>query len=120
MRNQPKYHFMKNSTYALSGLKEVLENETSFKIELILFCFLSAIIWFTPITFISKAILQGSLFIPLLIEIINSAIERTVDLVTTEYNEMAKRAKDAGSAAVLISLLFTCFIWLCVIINEID
>lgn len=116
MRNQPKYTFFKNTHYALEGLKEVFKNETSFKIELSLIILLSLFVWIIDLDFVLKAILQTSLFLPLLIEVINSAIERVVDLVTIEHHELAKRAKDAGSAAVFISILMTVFIWLMVFI----
>ena len=58
-----------------------------------------------------KLLLFVSLFFPLFAELVNSAIERTVDLVTTEYHELAKAAKDAASAAVLVSLIVTGLIW---------
>lgn len=116
MRNQPKYRLLKNTTYALAGLKEVFKNETSFKIELILFMLLTFFIWSIELDFILKTILQTSLFLPLLIELINSAIERVVDLVTIEHHELAKRAKDAGAAAVFISIIMTVIIWIMVFV----
>jgi len=51
-------------------------------------------------------------------EITNSAIERAVDLVTLEYNERAKKAKDAGAAIVLVSVIFTFLVWVAVLMSE--
>jgi diacylglycerol kinase (ATP) len=51
-------------------------------------------------------------------EVINSAIERTVDLVTLEYDERAKKAKDAAAAVVLVSAVFTFLVWTAVLMGE--
>ena len=59
-----------------------------------------------------KIILSLSLFIPLFSEIINSAIERVVDLYTAEYNELAKKAKDIGAFLVFLSFVVTIIIWI--------
>lgn len=117
MRNQPKYSFFKNPKYALEGLKEVFLNETSFRIEIFLFLVFSILIQLLALDFISMSILQISLFLTLLVEVINSSIERVVDLVTNDYHIMAKKAKDAGAAAVFISIIITILIWISVLVN---
>ena len=104
MRNQPKYHFFKNTTYALNGLKDIIKHETSFKIELILAVILIPIIVFLDLDNISKLLLFTSLMGMLIAETINSAIERVVDLVTLEFHPMAGRAKDVGSTIVFFSI----------------
>ncbi|MRJ01991.1 MAG: diacylglycerol kinase [Epsilonproteobacteria bacterium] len=116
--NKPNYHLFKNARYALEGLLEAWRRETSFKIEVILFFVLSLTFWLLPISPISKAVLQASLFIPLIAELFNSAIEALVDLVTQEYHPLAKYAKDGGAAAVLLSLFLTLSIWVAVCIFE--
>ncbi|BAF69324.1 diacylglycerol kinase [Nitratiruptor sp. SB155-2] len=118
MRNQPKYHLFKNARYALDGLIECWRSETSFKIEVILFFLFSITFWLLPIALLSKTILQTSLFIPLITELLNSAIERVVDLVSPNHHPLAKAAKDAGAAAVLLSLFLTVGIWVTVAIFE--
>ena len=118
MRNQPKYTIINNTKYALNGLKDIYKHETSFRLEIFIIIFLSIVLWFFPFSFTNKALLQISLFLPLLVETINSSIERVVDLVTKDYHELAKTAKDAGSAAVFISICITTAIWLAVVINE--
>ena len=113
--NKPKYTLFKNTTYALAGLADITKNESSFKLQIVLFVIMNAVAWFLPIAFHLKVILSLSLFIPIMAEVTNSAIERIVDLVTLEYHELAKRAKDAGAALVLISLVLTGAIWLSVL-----
>jgi len=111
MLNKPKHNLFRNGVYALEGLADIVKNETSFKWQLLLFFGAGVVAWLLPISFACSAILSLSLFIPLLAEIINSAIERVVDLVTQDYHILAKNAKDAGAAIVLISLLLTVLVW---------
>ena len=70
--NKPKYSFIKNAKYALSGLKDMILTEKSFRIELVLFLILNFIVFVLPFKFNYKIILSLSLFIPLFSEIINS------------------------------------------------
>ena len=112
--NKPKYNFFKNTKYAIDGLIEITKNEVSFKLQLLFFISLSIVSFLIPFKLHFKLILFFSLFLPIVAEIINSAIERIVDLITLEHNELAKKAKDIGAALVFISLLFTVLIWLSV------
>jgi len=109
--NKIKYNFFKNSSYAIDGLIDIFRNEKSFKIELIVVVILWIVLFFMQIDFAYKSILAISLFIPLLAEIINSSIERVVDLVTLDVHPLAKSAKDAGSAIVFGSIVVTLCIW---------
>lgn len=109
--NKPKYTLFKNTRYALEGLAEVTRNEPSFRLQIVLFVCGMTVAYLLPVAFLYKAILAVSLFIPVIAEIINSAIERTVDLVTFDHHELAKRAKDAGAALVFVSLVMLAFIW---------
>ncbi len=118
MRKRPRYSLVQNAKYALCGLKECFANEISFKIEVAFFLGLSLMLWLLPIHLLSKVLLQSSLFIPLIAELFNSAIERTVDLCTKEHNILAKYAKDSAAAAVLLSLFLTLGIWIAVGIYE--
>ena len=104
MRNQPKYNFFKNTTYALKGLKDLVVTETSFKIELILAIILIPVIIIIDATIVDKLLMFISLMGMLIAEATNSAIERVVDLVTLEHHEMAGRAKDVGSTIVFLSI----------------
>jgi len=113
--NKPKYTLFKNTTYALSGFKDIILNESSFKLQIIAFVFFSIVAFILPIEIHFKIILSLSLFIPIFAEITNSAIERVVDLVTLEYHELAKRAKDVGATLVFVSIIFTILVWVSVL-----
>ncbi len=112
MRNQPKYHFFKNTTYALQGMKDVIAHETSFKIELAIAAVLLPLLLILDLELLYKLLMFMSLMGMLLAEVINSAIERVVDLVTLEHHEMAGRAKDVGSAIVFLSITVFVMVWL--------
>jgi diacylglycerol kinase (ATP) len=116
VRNQPQYHFFKNTTYALKGLKDMISNETSFKIELVLVLVLLPVLYFLPLELLYKLLMFIALMGIPMAEAINSAIERVTDLVTLEYHEMAGRAKDAGSAVVFLSIVIFVVVWgLCLV-----
>ncbi|MGB5792816.1 diacylglycerol kinase [Poseidonibacter sp.] len=117
MRNQPKYNFFKNTTYALKGLIDLLKNETSFRIEVIITLILLPIIIFIDTNYTNKALLFITLMGMPLAETINSAIERVVDLVTLEHNEMAGRAKDVGSTIVFISIFIFIITWALILLD---
>jgi diacylglycerol kinase (ATP) len=113
---KPKYGFFKNFKYAREGFAEVFKKETSFKLEIICFVILSFAAVFLPYPVWAKIVLVSGMLIPLIAELLNSAIERVVDMVTSEYNEQAKYAKDAAAAAVMISIFFSVSVWICVIV----
>ena len=111
MRNQPKYHFFKNTSYALKGLKDVLKHETSFRIEMVIVVCLLPIIFIIPLELSYQLLMFITLLGMPLAEAINSAIERVTDLVTLDYHEMAGRAKDVGSAVVCLSITIFVVVW---------
>ncbi|MBN2816570.1 MAG: diacylglycerol kinase [Campylobacterales bacterium] len=113
--NKPKHSLFRNGIYALEGFIDITKNETSFKWQLLMFVVLGTLAWILPISFVHSSILFCSLFIPVLAEVANSALERVVDLVTTDYHILAKQAKDAGATLVLLSLILLACIWLSVL-----
>ncbi len=118
MRNQPKYNFFKNTSYALKGLIDLIKTETSFRIELIITLILLPVIFIIDATLTNKALLFISLMGMMLAEAINSAIERVVDLVTLEHHDMAGRAKDVGSAVVFLSIFIFVVTWAIILIDS--
>ena len=110
--NKPKHNLFRNGVYALEGFVDIVKNETSFKWQLLMLFVMGIVAWVLPLSFTASSILFISLFIPILAEVINSAIERVVDLVTQDYHILAKQAKDVGATIVLLSLLVTLLIWL--------
>lgn len=115
MRNQPKYNFFKNTTYALKGLKDLISTETSFKIELLLLIVLIPLIIYIDTSLTNKILMFISLMGMLIAEATNSAIERVVDLVTLDHHKMAERAKDVGSAIVFLSVVLFVLVWILIL-----
>ena len=66
-------------------------------------------------TGVDRALMVGSIILILIVEILNSALEAVVDKASPEKHELAKRAKDMGSAAVLLSLINAAVVWACVL-----
>ena len=93
------------------------QNEKSFRLQIVLFVVGMILAWTLPISFVQSSILSVSMFIPIMAEMINSSVERTVDLVTFDHHELAKRAKDAGAALVFLSLSMLALIWGLVLYN---
>ncbi|TKI71118.1 diacylglycerol kinase [Sulfurimonas crateris] len=119
MRNQPKYSFFKNTTYALKGLKDIVKTEKSFKIELLLSTVLLPVLFFLELPLAHKLLMFISLGGMLIAETINSAIERVVDLVTLEHHHMAGRAKDVGSSIVFLSIIVFAVTWAVILMRVI-
>ncbi len=111
MLNKPKFNVFKNITYSLAGMMEVLRTENSFKVQLFIIMLIGVTLLFMPLTTVTKMILFSSTWIVLIAEATNSAIERVVDLVTQDYHELAKQAKDIGSFVVMLAVILTVMIW---------
>lgn len=108
---KPKYHLFNNAKYALEGILALFRNESSFRIEL--YIIIPAIIFsfFLKISFLEHLFLVGVLFLILIVEALNSALEACVDLITNEWHPKAKMAKDCASAAVFLAVLLALFVW---------
>lgn len=101
----------------MDGLKAAYRHEDAFRQEVLLASLLIPLgLWFGPSGF-GKALMVGSVLLVLIVELINSAIEAAVDRISLEDHKLAKRAKDIGSAAVLISLLNVAVVWGLVILG---
>jgi diacylglycerol kinase (ATP) len=116
--NQPPNHFVrlyKACGYSIAGLKAAFKYEQAFQLEIYLSLILIPLaIWlaYTPIELI---LMIGSWVLVMIVELFNSAIEATVDRIGTEKHELSGRAKDIGSAAVMISVLLSVFTWLAIL-----
>ena len=101
-------NFMNKCKYSLQGLRYCFKNESSFVIVAIMSCLIIILGVCFDITFLEWVISFGSIALIMIMELLNTAIEATVDMVTQEYNEYAKIAKDCGSAATgVMSILAT-------------
>jgi diacylglycerol kinase (ATP) len=97
--------------YSLSGLHDAVWRHTSFRQELLAGVVLTPIAIWLGDNGVERALLLSSLMLVLIVELVNSAVETVVDRVGTEPNELSGRAKDLGSAAVLLSLLNVGVVW---------
>lgn len=101
--------------YSFDGLKAAYRHEDAFRQEMWLAVVLVPLALFMPASGVGKALMIASVLLVLVVELLNSAIEATVDRVSLEHHRLAKRAKDIGSAAVLISLVNVVVVWLLVL-----
>ena len=103
--------FVKAAQYSWLGLRACYVNEEAFRQELVLFFLLAPIGFWLGDTGLEKAILVASLVLVIIVELLNSAIEAVVDRIGTEQHELSGRAKDIGSAAVLMAMLNVVVCW---------
>jgi diacylglycerol kinase (ATP) len=94
-----------------------VRHEDAFRWELTLVALLTPLALWLGSTGVERALLIGSTIIVLIVELLNSAIEATVDRISFENHRLAKRAKDIGSAAVMLSLLNAGVVWLLIILS---
>src|SRR4030066_1957139 len=98
-------------SYSASGLRAAYKKESAFRQELILAVVLLPLGVWLGSTGVERALLIGSVLLVLIVELLNSAVEATVDRGGKDWNKLAGRAKDMGSAAVLIALLQLAATW---------
>lgn len=97
--------------WSLSGLRAAFVHEASFRLEVWLSLLLVPLALWLGNGAVEKILLVGSIGLALIVELLNSAVETTVDRVGPEFHELAGRAKDIGSAAVLLSMLLVLMTW---------
>ena len=97
--------------YSLAGLRAAYKHEDAFRQEIHLAAVLIPLALWLPATHIGKALMIGSVLLVIIIELLNSAIEATVDRISLENHDLAKRAKDIGSSAVLVSMINVVIVW---------
>ena len=103
--------------YSLDGLSAAFRHEDAFRQEVLLALILIPIALTTPASGIGKAIMIASVLLVLVVELINSSIEAVTDRISLEDHVLAKRAKDMGSAAVMIALINVPVVWLLVLFS---
>jgi diacylglycerol kinase (ATP) len=117
--NQTPNHFVrlyKAAGYSLAGLRSAFRYEQAFRLEIYLSIILIPLaIWWanSPVELV---LLIGSWVMVMIVELLNSAIEAIVDRIGPEMHELSGRAKDIGSAAVMISVLLSLFTWLSILL----
>ena len=100
---------------SVKGLRAAWKNEAAFRQECIACFLLFPVALYLDITVIEKLLLLGSCILVLVAELLNSALEAVVDRVGLEHHELSGRAKDMGSAAVFVAMLWVMMVWSVVI-----
>ena len=103
--------------YSLAGLRAAYRCEDAFRQEALLAVMLVPLTFWLPVSGIGRALMISSVVLVLIVELINSAIEATVDRISLDHHHLSKRAKDIGSAAVLFALINVVLVWSCVLLG---
>ncbi|MGY8524993.1 diacylglycerol kinase [Paracidovorax citrulli] len=95
-----------------SGLRFAVLEESAFRQELTLVVLLTPLAFAVPVSVVERILLLGSLLLVLIVELLNSSVEAAVDRISLERHGLSKRAKDFGSAAVMLALILCGGTWL--------
>jgi len=93
------------------GLRFAINEESAFRQELLLALFLIPLALWLPVTHAEKFLMIGSVILVLIVELLNSSVEAAIDRISYERHGLSKRAKDYGSAAVFLALLWCVFVY---------
>jgi diacylglycerol kinase (ATP) len=104
-------NFIASIRYSIDGFREALRHEPSFREDLLFAVALVPFAIILPVNAVSTALMIASLFLIIIIELLNSAIEWTIDYLRPEHHPLAKRIKDMASAAVFLSYLNCIAVW---------
>lgn len=104
-------NFLSSVQYAVEGFWAAVRHEPSFREDLLFVAFLTPFAVILPVNAVSTAIMIASLLLIVIAELLNSAIEWTIDDISLEKRPFAKRAKDMGSAAVFIAYINCIVVW---------
>lgn len=101
--------------YSIKGLRSAWKYEESFRLEVYVALLALPCSLLIGRNWVEYVLLLGSLMFVLIIELLNSALETTIDRISTDFHELSGRAKDIGSAAAFLSMLMAGIIWLSLI-----
>jgi diacylglycerol kinase (ATP) len=104
------------TVFSWQGLKAVFRHEAAFRQELFLLVMMTPVALWLGETGVERALLVGCLVFVLIVELLNSAVEAAIDRLGTEHHELSGRAKDMGSAAVMLSLTNAGIIWTLIVL----
>ena len=103
--------------YAIDGMRAAFAHEAAFRQEVVLAALLIPLALWLPANGLGKALMIGSVLLVLIVELLNSAVEAAVDRISLENHQFAKRAKDIGSAAVMLALVNVAIVWALVLLG---
>jgi diacylglycerol kinase (ATP) len=102
--------------YSMKGLRATFKNEEAFRQELLLCLVLAPVAVWLGKTGLERAVMIATLFLVLIVELLNSGLEALTDRVGYEHHKLSGRAKDMGSAAVLLSIVNVIVVWALVLL----
>lgn len=108
---------IKATGYSAKGLRAAFKHEAAIRQELVMLAIAIALVCVFDLSVIERILMLGVVVLVLIVELINSAIEAVVDRVGVEHHELSGRAKDIGSAAVMVALAFAGFTWLYILLS---
>jgi diacylglycerol kinase (ATP) len=103
--------------YSIAGTLAAFKHEDAFRQEVVLAAVMTPVALYFGETAIHQALMIGSLLFIIIVELLNSSIEATVDRISVKHHKLAKRAKDIGSAAVFFSLINAVVIWFLILVK---
>lgn len=102
--------------YSREGIKSAFVSEVAFRQELLLFIICVSTLFVLDVSNLERAVMVSSLFLVLIVEIINTAFETTIERISSEQHILSKKVKDLGSAAVFLSLINFLITWMIILI----
>lgn len=97
--------------YSFAGLAAAWQSEGSFRLEVITAAILLPLACFAPVTALERAVLIGSVLFVMVVELLNCGIEAAIDRISLDRHPLSKRAKDVGSAAVMLACAMAVIAW---------
>lgn len=107
---------IKAAGYSWKGIRSAWQHEAAFRQEAVAAIIAIIIACWLDVDAITRVLLIGSVALVIIVEILNSAIEAVVDRIGSEIHPLAGRAKDMGSAAVLLTILLAIFVWIMLLV----
>jgi len=104
--------------FSIQGLIAAWQQESAFRQELVLAAVMLPASWWLAGNWVETALLAGTVVLVLIVELLNSALEATVDRISLDEHPLSKQAKDVGSAAVMLSLLLCGAVWCAALIHR--
>lgn len=106
--------------YSMKGLKAAFKSEAAVRQELVAMVILVPVAFYLDVTHVERILLVMSLFIVLITELLNTAVEKLCDHVSTDIHVLIGRAKDIGSAAVFVSLTLAILTWCLILLPHLS
>ncbi len=106
--------------HSWQGLKVAYQHEIAFRQEVFLSVVLIPLAWFLSESFLEFVALISGMFLILVAELLNSGIEAAIDRISDEHHELSGRAKDLGSAAVMVAIIYFVLVWAYFIVQRLS